>query len=93
MEIDHFRASRFYPLQELDSDTPFTPKSWQAACAAAGTVIAAVHSVCSGETRIAFCAVRPPGHHVGTWGPCQFPRPEGHPSLQETSSQSEEDWM
>jgi acetoin utilization deacetylase AcuC-like enzyme len=35
-----------------------------AALAAAGTVTAAVDAVLTGQTKTAFCAVRPPGHHA-----------------------------
>ncbi|ORM41270.1 Type-2 histone deacetylase 2 [Babesia sp. Xinjiang] len=54
-----------------DGDTPATPHSWNSALYAAGSVIAAVDAVCSGDCRNAFCAVRPPGHHLGTWGGAQ----------------------
>ncbi|KAF8822347.1 histone deacetylase HDAC5 [Cardiosporidium cionae] len=54
-----------------DGDTPVTPHSWDAALSAAGSVIAATDAVCSGACRNAFCAVRPPGHHLGSWGAAQ----------------------
>ncbi|KAL8445244.1 hypothetical protein Emed_005802 [Eimeria media] len=54
-----------------DGDTPVTALSWEAATCAAGTVIAAVDAVCKGEKVNAFCAVRPPGHHLGSWGAAQ----------------------
>ncbi|GIX64787.1 histone deacetylase [Babesia caballi] len=54
-----------------DGDTPATPHSWNSALYAAGSVLAAVDAVCKGYCRNAFCAVRPPGHHLGTWGGAQ----------------------
>ncbi|EDO05777.2 Histone deacetylase domain family protein [Babesia bovis T2Bo] len=54
-----------------DQDTPTTPHSWNSALYAAGSVIAAVDAVCKGQCRNVFCAVRPPGHHLGTWGAAQ----------------------
>ncbi|MHC4402917.1 MAG: histone deacetylase family protein [Planctomycetota bacterium] len=49
----------------LDSpDTPISERSYEAALAAAGGLLAAVDAVTAGEIRNAFCAVRPPGHHA-----------------------------
>ena len=48
----------------LDPDTIMSPGSWKAALRAAGAVTAAIDRVMAGETRNAFCAVRPPGHHA-----------------------------
>jgi acetoin utilization deacetylase AcuC-like enzyme len=48
----------------LDPDTVMSPGSAQAALRAAGAGVAAVDAVLGGETRMAFCAVRPPGHHA-----------------------------
>lgn len=61
-----------YPLV-LDADTKITPQSWHAARCAAGCVIEAIKAVCEGTLQNAFCAVRPPGHHVGTYGAAQPP--------------------
>lgn len=82
-------------LIELDADTALTLGSWDAACRAAGAAIAAVNAVCSGEARAAFCAVRPPGHHVGTFGPCQPPATEGvsEDAWPSPEMLSEEDWL
>ncbi|KAF7456807.1 histone deacetylase [Cryptosporidium felis] len=55
----------------IDDDTQLTPESWKAAIHASGSVIKAVDCVCRGENRNAFCAIRPPGHHLGTWGAAQ----------------------
>jgi acetoin utilization deacetylase AcuC-like enzyme len=48
----------------LDPDTVMSPDSPQAALRAAGAAVAAVDAVLSGEADMAFCAVRPPGHHA-----------------------------
>jgi acetoin utilization deacetylase AcuC-like enzyme len=48
----------------LDSDTPVSGASWDAALAAAGCAIAATELVLSGKSRTAFAAARPPGHHA-----------------------------
>jgi acetoin utilization deacetylase AcuC-like enzyme len=49
----------------LDSlDVPVSTKSYEAATKAVGGVLAAVDAVMRGETRNAFCAIRPPGHHA-----------------------------
>jgi acetoin utilization deacetylase AcuC-like enzyme len=48
----------------LDPDTHLNEASEEAAWRAAGAGIAAVDAVMKGETKNAFCAVRPPGHHA-----------------------------
>ena len=48
----------------LDPDTLLSPGSPEAALRAAGAGIAATEAVMNGETDVAFCAVRPPGHHA-----------------------------
>jgi acetoin utilization deacetylase AcuC-like enzyme len=48
----------------LDADTWAGPGSLRAACLAAGAAVEAVQGVMSGRDRMAFCAVRPPGHHA-----------------------------
>lgn len=48
----------------LDPDTVLSPGSPEAALRAAGAGIAAVEAVMHGEADVAFCAVRPPGHHA-----------------------------
>ncbi|MEO6138448.1 MAG: histone deacetylase family protein [Luteimonas sp.] len=49
---------------QLDPDTVLSPDSAEAGLRAAGAAIAAVDAVLAGETKRAFCAVRPPGHHA-----------------------------
>ncbi|HLS83492.1 MAG TPA: histone deacetylase family protein [Arenimonas sp.] len=51
-------------LYRLDEDTVLSPGSAKAALHAAGAAVAAVDAVLAGEDRLAFCAVRPPGHHA-----------------------------
>lgn len=48
----------------LDSDTLVTPHTPQAALRSAGAAVFATELVLSHKTRIAFCCVRPPGHHA-----------------------------
>lgn len=48
----------------LDADTVISAGSLDAARRAAGSAIAAVDVVMSGEMESAFCGVRPPGHHA-----------------------------
>ena len=63
--VEHIFASA--PEQghaRLDPDTMMSPGSLEAALRAAGATCAAVDAVLTGETRRAFCAVRPPGHHA-----------------------------
>ena len=48
----------------LDADTYFSPKSWDAARAAAGSTCELATRVLSGELSHAIAVVRPPGHHA-----------------------------
>jgi len=56
--------SEFSGSLRLDPDTVMSVDSPQAALRAAGAAVAAVDAVLAGEARMAFCAVRPPGHHA-----------------------------
>ena len=56
------------PLAYLDGDTTVSPASYPASMAAAGLVCDAIDRVVLGHNRVAFCAVRPPGHHAGPTG-------------------------
>jgi acetoin utilization deacetylase AcuC-like enzyme len=49
-----------------DPDTVISPKSYEAACKAAGAVSDAVQRVVAGDDQRALCLVRPPGHHALT---------------------------
>jgi acetoin utilization deacetylase AcuC-like enzyme len=59
-------------LVSLDADTTVSPGSREAALRAAGAVLAAVDAVLAGEGKLAFCAVRPPGHHAEPGRPMGF---------------------
>ncbi len=48
----------------LDADTLVSPGSWDAARAAAGSVLEATERALDGRNRRSFVAVRPPGHHA-----------------------------
>ena len=48
----------------IDEDTVLCPNSLEAALYAAGGPCVAVDDLMSGQTRRAFCALRPPGHHA-----------------------------
>ncbi len=67
---DHDHISRIIdeaPQQgilSLDDDTFMMPKTLGALLRSAGAVVYAVDLVMQKETRIAFCSVRPPGHHA-----------------------------
>ncbi|MDM7931735.1 histone deacetylase family protein [Tabrizicola sp.] len=49
---------------QLDGDTFLSPGSFDAAMRAVGGICAAVDAVVTGETKTAFVAGRPPGHHA-----------------------------
>ena len=56
----------------LDPDTFLSAGSREAIYRAAGACVAAVDAVLSGEDDMAFCAVRPPGHHAEPISPMGF---------------------
>ncbi|MGE0739984.1 MAG: histone deacetylase family protein [Hyphomonadaceae bacterium] len=56
----------------LDPDTYISAGSREAAYRAAGACAAAVDAVLGGEDEMAFCAVRPPGHHAEPIAPMGF---------------------
>lgn len=59
----------------IESDTVVSRGSWEAALRAAGAATDAVQRVMSNDDRMAFCAIRPPGHHAlpgGAMGFCLF---------------------
>jgi acetoin utilization deacetylase AcuC-like enzyme/ankyrin repeat protein len=84
-EYSYFRSiqSKCEELREdlgpvlYDRDTTITDKSFTAAIAAAGSVIAAIEHVLKGTCKNAFCAVRPPGHHAGPRGAVEFDEEPG----------------
>lgn len=57
---------------QLDPDTYLSADTRQAAYRAAGACVAAVDAVLAGEDTMAFCAVRPPGHHAEPAAPMGF---------------------
>ncbi len=56
----------------IESDTVVSHGSWAASLRAAGAAIDATQRVMKGESRLAFCAIRPPGHHALPSGPMGF---------------------
>ena len=62
--IDLVLQAQQAPLRQIDMDTRTSPGSARAALHAAGAGVAAVDAVVLGEDPVAFCAVRPPGHHA-----------------------------
>lgn len=48
----------------LDPDTYVCPRSYEAACMAAGGLLAAVEALLAGEIDNGFALLRPPGHHA-----------------------------
>ncbi len=56
----------------IESDTVVSQGSWSAALRAAGAAIDAVERVMRGQDKLAFCAIRPPGHHALPKGPMGF---------------------
>jgi len=57
-------AARTGRLQHLDAETVVSAASWDAALAAAGTVLTAVDALAARSAENAFCLARPPGHHA-----------------------------
>ena len=53
-------------IKRLDADTCLSPGSLEAVLRAVGAACSAVDAVLLGESKNAFCAVRPPGHHAET---------------------------
>lgn len=56
----------------LDPDTYISEGSREAIYRAVGACVAAVDAVMAGEDEMAFCAVRPPGHHAEPISPMGF---------------------
>jgi acetoin utilization deacetylase AcuC-like enzyme len=56
----------------IESDTVVSRGSWRASLRAAGAAIDAVQRVMQGDDKLAFCAIRPPGHHAIPSGPMGF---------------------
>ena len=64
--VDHILSCVPPPGEEyqVDDDTFMSAGSGEAALRSAGSICMAVDEVATGKVRNAFCAVRPPGHHV-----------------------------
>ena len=62
--IERVLDSEIGDALRLDPDTVMSADSPQAALRAAGAAVAAVDAVLGGQADMAFCAVRPPGHHA-----------------------------
>ena len=58
------QAAPQHGIVHLDPDTAMNSHTLEAATRAAGAVVLATDLVAGGESRTAFCCVRPPGHHA-----------------------------
>jgi acetoin utilization deacetylase AcuC-like enzyme len=56
----------------IEADTVVSQGSWEAALRGAGAASDATRRVLAGEERVAFCAIRPPGHHALPTGAMGF---------------------
>lgn len=62
--VQRVAATQGQSHEYLDPDTQTSPRSYDAACLAAGALIDALTRIDQGEIDNAFCLVRPPGHHA-----------------------------
>ena len=62
--IDQVADTAGQAFASLDGDTSTSPRSYDAACLAAGALTAGVELLVSGEIDNGFALVRPPGHHA-----------------------------
>jgi len=64
--IRQFEPKPGDPIVYIDSDTPMSHGSFEAALRSCGGAVEAVDQVMAGKAHNAFCATRPPGHHAET---------------------------
>ena len=62
--VDRIAATAGKESRQLDPDTATSPQTYEAACLAAGGVMAAIDAVMKNDFSNAFALVRPPGHHA-----------------------------
>ena len=62
--VERIAATAGKTFASLDPDTQTSPRSYDAACLAAGAVIKGAAMVAAGEVDNCFALVRPPGHHA-----------------------------
>jgi acetoin utilization deacetylase AcuC-like enzyme len=62
--FERVARTRALPRFAFDADTPVSAASFDAACLAAGGVLALLDAVVAGQVRNGFALVRPPGHHA-----------------------------
>ena len=70
--LEHAFAQAEDGFLSIDADTHLSPGTREAAYRAVGAGVAAVDAVLNGEDDMAFCAVRPPGHHAEPLAPMGF---------------------
>lgn len=62
--IDYVASTSGKSSKRLDPDTVTSPKTYEAACVAAGGVLTLIDKLQASEIQSAFALVRPPGHHA-----------------------------
>ncbi len=62
--VMHVASTAGKTFSSLDPDTQASPKSYDAACLAAGAVMSGMEMIVQGEADNGFALVRPPGHHA-----------------------------
>jgi len=62
--IKRIKATAGKSFDMLDPDTRTSPRSWDAACLAAGAMVKGVDMLIDGSITNGFALVRPPGHHA-----------------------------
>ena len=62
--VSFVRQTGGKPQRRLDPDTVTSPRSYEAACTAAGGFLELIDAMLSGKIDNGFALVRPPGHHA-----------------------------